>query len=793
MKTARVEKLRKQSVDAVPYISLERAKLVTEAYQKYQGAVPTPVLRALAFKNIMENKKLCINDGELIVGERGEAPAATPTYPELCCHTLEDFDVMDKREKISFKVSEEDKEYQKNVIIPFWENRAMRHILLSEMPKEWHDAYENGVITEFMEQRAPGHAALDDKVYHRGFGDFKAQIQEQLDNLDYFNDKDFADKKAEFEAMIICCDALITYGKRYSAYAKEMADKEQDPVRREELLGIAERCDRVPEKAPRNFAEALQMYWFVHLGVISELNTWDSFCPGRLDQHLNPFYEKGIEEGTLTKEDAVELLQCFWVKFNNQPAPPKVGITLEESGTYTDFCNINVGGLTKDGRDGVNEVSFMLLDVIEEMRLLQPSSNVQISRLNPDKFIKRAAKIVRTGFGQPSMFNVETVIEEMLRVGKSIEDARCGGTTGCVETGAFGKERYSLTGYFNLPKILEITLHNGLDPMSGKQLGLKTGDVTEFKTYEELFEAYKKQINYFADIKIKGNQIIEMLYARIMPSPFMSLVIEDCITNGIDYNAGGARYNTRYIQGVGIGSITDELSSIKYNVFDNKKFTMAELLAALKDNFEGHEDIYNIVNNKTPKYGNDDDYADDIMKEVFNAYYDSINGRLAPTGATYRIDMLPTTCHVYFGKVMGASAEGRLARKPVSEGISPSKNADTNGPTAVVKSAAKMDHVRTGGTLLNQKFTPSLLAGDEGLEHVKDLVRAYFKMGGHHIQFNVVDKQTLIDAQNKPEEYKDLIVRVAGYSDYFCNLNKVLQDEIIERTEQSFDCPCATC
>ena len=793
MKTARVEKLRKQSVDAVPYISLERAKLVTEAYQKYQGAVPTPVLRALAFKNIMENKKLCINDGELIVGERGEAPAATPTYPELCCHTLEDFDVMDKREKISFKVSEEDKEYQKNVIIPFWENRAMRHILLSEMPKEWHDAYENGVITEFMEQRAPGNAALDDKVYHRGFGDFKAQIQEQLDNLDYFNDKDFADKKAEFEAMIICCDALITYGKRYSAYAKEMADKEQDPVRREELLGIAERCDRVPEKAPRNFAEALQMYWFVHLGVISELNTWDSFCPGRLDQHLNPFYEKGIEEGTLTKEDAVELLQCFWVKFNNQPAPPKVGITLEESGTYTDFCNINVGGLTKDGRDGVNEVSFMLLDVIEEMRLLQPSSNVQISRLNPDKFIKRAAKIVRTGFGQPSMFNVETVIEEMLRVGKSIEDARCGGTTGCVETGAFGKERYSLTGYFNLPKILEITLHNGLDPMSGKQLGLKTGDVTEFKTYEELFEAYKKQINYFADIKIKGNQIIEMLYARIMPSPFMSLVIEDCITNGIDYNAGGARYNTRYIQGVGIGSITDELSSIKYNVFDNKKFTMAELLAALKDNFEGHEDIYNIVNNKTPKYGNDDDYADDIMKEVFNAYYDSINGRLAPTGATYRIDMLPTTCHVYFGKVMGASAEGRLARKPVSEGISPSKNADTNGPTAVVKSAAKMDHVRTGGTLLNQKFTPSLLAGDEGLEHVKDLVRAYFKMGGHHIQFNVVDKQTLIDAQNKPEEYKDLIVRVAGYSDYFCNLNKVLQDEIIERTEQSFDCPCATC
>lgn len=788
MKTKRVEKLRAQSVNAVPYISMERANLVTEIYKKYQGAVPTPILRALAFKNIMENKKLCINDGELIVGERGEAPAATPTYPELCCHTLSDFDIMDQREKISFKVSEHSKKFQEETIIPFWENRAMRHILLENMTKEWMDAYEAGIITEFMEQRAPGHAALDDKIYHRGFGDFKAQIQNEIDKLDCFNDTMFFEKKAELKAMAIACDALIIYGKRYSEYARELADKEEDLNRKKELMEISERCAWVPEHAPRNFAEALQMYWFVHLGVITELNTWDSFCPGRLDQHLYPFYKREVDEGTLTKENAMELLECFWVKFNNQPAPPKVGITLEESGTYTDFCNINIGGVTKDGKDGVNELSYMLLDVIEEMRLLQPSSNVQISRLNPDKFIKRAAKIVRTGFGQPSMFNVETVIEEMLRVGKSIEDARCGGTTGCVETGAFGKERYSLTGYFNLPKILEVTLNNGVDPMTGKQIGLKTGDVTEFKSYDELFDAYKKQIKYFADVKIEGNQIIEKLYAITMPSPFMSVIIDDCITKAVDYNAGGARYNTRYIQGVGIGTISDALSSIKYNVFDNKKFTMKELMGALKDNFEGHEDIYNIVNNRTPKYGNDDDYADDVMKSIFDAYYDSINGRLAPTGATYRIDMLPTTCHVYFGKVMGASADGRLSRKPLSEGISPSKGADKNGPTSVVKSASKMDHVKTGGTLLNQKFTPDVIAGDEGLENVKNLVRAYFKMGGHHIQFNVVDKQTLLNAQKHPEEYKDLIVRVAGYSDYFCNLNKVLQDEIIERTEQSFNC-----
>ena len=783
----RVEQLRKQSLMAIPYISMERAKLVDEVYKKYQGVVSTPKLRALVLKNIMENKELCINDGELIVGERGEAPAATPTYPELCCHTLEDFDVMDRREKISFKVNEESKRIQEEQIIPYWNERAMRSVILNEMPKEWHDIYEAGVITEFMEQRAPGHTVADNKIYLKGFKDFKNDIKKVLETIDVLTDPKAYDKKEQLKAMDICCDALIAYGKRYSKYAKELAEKETDEVRKSELLKISEVCEWIPENAPRNFHEALQMYWFVHLGVISELNTWDSFCPGRLDQHLNPFYQRECKEGTLNREKAEELLQCFWVKFNNQPAPPKVGITLEESGTYTDFCNINMGGLTKEGRDGVNDVTYLMLDVIEEMRLLQPSSNIQVSKLNPDAFIKRTAKILRTGFGQPSIFNADVVIEEMIRVGKSIEDARCGGTSGCVETGAFGKERYSLTGYFNLPKILEITLNNGIDPITGKQLGLKTGEATSFKTYEDLFEAYKKQINYFVDIKIAGNNIIEKLYAEKMPSPFMSIVISDCITKAQDYNAGGARYNTRYIQGVGIGTITDCLSAIKYNVYDNKKITIEELLTALKDNYKGHEYILNMVRNKSPKYGNDDDYADDIMQSVFNAYYDSVNGRPVPSGGTYRIDMLPTTCHVYFGKVMGASAEGRLAHEPVSEGISPSKFADKIGPTSVIKSAAKMDHVRTGGTLLNQKFTPGVLSDDEGLNNLVHLVRAYFKMGGHHIQFNVVERETLIDAQNNPDDYKDLIVRVAGYSDYFCNLNKVLQDEIINRTEQNFN------
>lgn len=529
------------------------------------------------------------------------------------------------------------------------------------------------------------------------------------------------------------------------------------------------------------------MYWFVHLCVISELNPWDAFNPGRLDQHLYPFYKKQIEEGTLDRELARELLQCFWVKFNNQPAPPKVGITLKESGTYTDFANINSGGMKADGSDGVNDVSYLVLEVIDEMKLLQPSSNVQISKKTPQRFLKKACEVIRKGWGQPSIFNADSVVQELVRAGKSIEDARCGGTSGCVEAGAFGKEAYILTGYFNLPKILEITLLNGVDSQTGRQLGIKTGDINTLKTYEDLLDAFKKQLKYFIDIKVNGNRVIERLYATLMPAPFLSVVTDDCIAKGKDYNAGGARYNTSYIQGVGIGTITDSLSAIKYQVFDEKNITMEELMEALRSNFEGHEDIYNLVKNKTPKYGNDDDYADEIMKEVFDAYYNEVNGRPNGRGGCYRIDMLPTTCHVYFGSVINATPDGRKAHIPVSEGISPSKGADVNGPTGVIKSAAKMDHLRTGGTLLNQKFVPSVVQGEEGIDNMANLVRAYFTMDGHHIQFNIVSKETLLKAQQNPDEYKDLIVRVAGYSDYFNNLDKVLQNEIIERTEQEFN------
>ena len=783
----RIRKLRKQSLETEPHIYMERADLETDAYMMYEGSVSVPELRALAFKHFMANKTLCINDGELIVGEKGDGPQAAPSFPELCCHTVEDMKIMNARDLIYFRVTEDDLKLQEEKIIPFWEKRSVRHKILANMSQEWKDAYAAGIFTEFMEQRGPGHTVGSEKIYKKGFLDYKNDIIEARNNLDFLNDKEALDKKAQLNAMEICCDAIIILGERYAKYARELAEKETDETRKAELLQIAANCDVVPAHAPQTFWQAIQMYWFVHLGVTTELNPWDAYSPGRFDQHLNPFYQKDTEEGILDDEKALELLECLWVKFNNQPAPPKVGVTLKESGTYTDFANLNTGGITPDGENGVNEVSYLILDCMDEMKLLQPSSNVQISKKTPTKFLKRACEISRKGWGQPAFYNTEAIIQELLNAGKTIEDARRGGTSGCVETGAFGNEAYILTGYFNLPKILELTLYNGYDIVSKKQIGLPLGYAKDFKSYEELYDAYKKQIEYLVDIKIEGSNIIEKIYAEYMPAPFLSIITNDCISKGKDYNAGGARYNTNYLQGVGIGTITDSLAAIKYNVFDEKKFTMEELIEAMEHNFEGYERIANLVRNKTPKYGNDDDYADGIMKDVFNFYQKTVTGRPNMKGGTYRVNMLPTTCHVYFGEVMNASPNGRLAQKPVSEGISPEKGADVNGPTAVIKSCAKMDHLRTGGTLLNQKFTPSVVTGEEGLTHMADLVRAYFNMDGHHIQFNVIDKETLIEAQKHPDEYKDLIVRVAGYSDHFRNLSKALQDEIIERTEQSFN------
>jgi formate C-acetyltransferase len=783
--TERVARLRACSLETRPWLSLERARLLTEFYRTCDAALSIPVRRARSLAYLMERKTIYIGSEELIVGERGPAPKGTPSYPELCCHSMEDLEILHTREKISYAVSDEARRIQSKEIIPYWRGGSMRDHIFAEMMPEWKDAYDAGIFTEFMEQRAPGHTVLGDVIYRKGLLELQAEIDHALERLDFYGDARAWDKQQELKAMRIAADAVMRFAERHADLAQRMAQEEPREERSRELERIAEVCRCVPAHAPRNFHEALQAYWFVHLGVITELNTWDSFSPGRLDQHLAPFYERDLAAGTIDREAARELLQCFWVKFNNQPAPPKVGVTAAESGTYTDFCNINTGGLKGDGTDGVSEVTYLILEVIDEMRLLQPSSNLQLSKKNPERFLKRGLEIVRKGWGQPSIFNADMVVEELLRQGKSIEDARAGGTSGCVETGAFGKEAYILTGYFNTAKVLEITLANGFDRRTGKQIGIETGDPREFATYDEFFDAFQRQLRHFIDIKIRGNNVIERLYAQYMPAPFLSLLVEDCIAKGRDYNDGGPRYNTTYIMGTSPGSVTDSLSAIRFHVFDRRTVSMDELLEALHADFAGHEKLRLQLWNKTPKYGNDDAYADGILRAVFDAFYDCINARPNTKGGAYRVNYLSTTCHVYFGSVTGATPDGRHAWEPLSDGISPTQGADRHGPTAVIQSAAKLDHARTGGTLLNQKFSPHLVEGESGLDHLAHLVRSYFKLDGHHIQFNIVTAETLREAQREPEKHRDLIVRVAGYSDYFCDLTPALQGEIIARTEQA--------
>ena len=747
----RIRHLRQQNFDTPTTLSIERALIETAFYKENYGTMPVAILRARNFYEICKKKTIYIGDEELIVGERGPLPKAVPTFPELTCHSVEDLHTLNERELQRYTIREE--------------------------------AYHAGVFTEFMEQRAAGHTAMDGKMYHEGLLDVKARIEKRISELDYIYDPEATDKQQELEAMAISCDAAILFAERHAALAEEKAAKEQNPQRKKELEKIADVCRWVPAHAPRDLWEAIQMYWFVHLGTVTELNGWDSMNPGHIDQHLWPFYQKGIEDGTLTRDKAKELLSCLWIKFNNQPAPPKVGVTALESGTYNDFTNINIGGVDRSGESATNDLSYMILEIQEELHELQPGLSIHIAQNTPDEFLLEGIKVIRQGHGYPSIFNPDTYVQEMVRAGKTLEDAREGGCSGCIEVGAFGKEAYLLTGYLNTPKILEITLNNGIDPQTGKKLGLETGDPRTFKTFEELYEAWHKQMVYFVNLKLSVNNYIERMFSLYAPATFLSLYIDDCIEKGKDYYSGGARYNTTYIQCTGLGTITDCFTTLKKHVFEDKRYTMEEMLNACASNWENEEKMRQYIRNHTPFFGNDDEYADTIAVRVYNDLVEAIEGRPNTRGGKTQLNMLSTTCHNYFGSVCGATPNGRFAHFAISDGTSPAHGSDSHGPTAVIKSLGKLDQTKSGGTLLNVRFVPQLLKREEDQKKLASLIRTYFKFGGHHIQFNIVDTATLHDAQKHPEEYRDLLVRVAGYSDYFNDMTEQLQNEIIARTE----------
>ena len=779
----RIRRLRQQNFDTPTTLSIERALIETEFYKKYYGTMPTPVLRARNFYEICKKKTIYIGTDELIVGERGPVPKAVPTFPELTCHSVEDLHTLDTRELQSYHISQQDIDTYEREVIPYWAGKTQRERIFNHVSKEWEEAYHAGVFTEFMEQRAAGHTAMDGKMYHSGLLDVKKRIQERIDSLDYIYDPEATDKQQELEAMAISCDAAILFAERHAELAEKMAMEEQDAQRKKELMKIADVCHWVPAHAPRDLWEAIQMYWFVHLGTVTELNGWDSMNPGHIDQHLWPFYQKGMAEGTLTRNDAKELLSCLWIKFNNQPAPPKVGVTALESGTYNDFTNINIGGVDRDGHSATNELSYIILEIQEELHELQPGLSIHIAENTPDDFLMAGLRVIRQGHGYPSIFNPDTYVREMTRAGKTIEDAREGGCSGCIEVGAFGKEAYLLTGYLNTPKILEITLNNGIDPETGKKLGLETGDPRKFNTFEEIYDAWHKQMVYFVNLKLSVNNYIERMFSLYAPATFLSLYIDDCIEKGRDYYSGGARYNTTYIQCTGLGTITDCFTALKKHIFEDKRYTMDQLLEACKNNWGEAEIMRQYIRNHTPFFGNDDEYADSIAVRVYEDLVKAIEGRPNTRGGQTHLNMLSTTCHNYFGSVCGATPNGRFAHFAISDGTSPAHGSDSHGPTAVVKSLGKLDQTKSGGTLLNVRFVPNLMRREQDMQKVGSLIRTYFKFGGHHIQFNIVDTDTLLDAQQHPDNYRDLLVRVAGYSDYFNDMTLQLQNEIIARTE----------
>ena len=788
----RIKRLRQENFDTPTTLSIERALIETAFYKENYGTMPIAMLRAKNFYEICKKKTIYIGKDELIVGERGPLPKAVPTFPELTCHSVEDLHTLDTRDLQSYHISQEDIDTYEREVIPYWKGKTQRERIFNHVSKEWEEAYHAGVFTEFMEQRAAGHTAMDGKMYHTGLLDVKARIEKKIASLDYIYDPEATDKQQELEAMAVSCDAAILFAERHAQLAEQLAEQETDPQRKAELEKIADVCHWVPAHAPRDLWEAIQMYWFVHLGTVTELNGWDSMNPGHIDQHLYPFYRKGLEEGTLDRDKAKELLSCLWIKFNNQPAPPKVGVTALESGTYNDFTNINIGGVDRDGNNAVNDLSYIILEIQEELHELQPGLSIHIAKNTPDEFLIEGVKVIRQGHGYPSIFNPDTYIQELVREGKTLEDAREGGCSGCIEVGAFGKEAYLLTGYLNTPKILEITLNNGVDPETGKKLGLETGDPRQFKDFESLYEAWHQQMVYFVNLKLSVNNYIERMFSLYAPATFLSLFIDDCIEKGKDYYSGGARYNTTYIQCTGLGTITDCFTTLKKHVFEEGRFTMDDILKAVACNWgkdtplaREYEKMRLYIRNHTPFFGNDDNYADDIAVRVYEDLVKAIEGRPNTRGGKTQLNMLSTTCHNYFGSVCGATPNGRFAHFAISDGTSPAHGSDSHGPTAVVKSLGKLDQTKSGGTLLNVRFVPSLLKRDEDLKKFSSLVRTYFKFGGHHIQFNIVDTETLHDAQKHPDDYKDLLVRVAGYSDYFNDMTEQLQNEIIARTENN--------
>ena len=779
--TPRVLAGARRNVAVTPELFPDRALAATRSWQETDGQ-PLAMRRARMLARILAEHPITIEDGEVIVGTKTRKPRGSPVFPEINCDWVErDLDRLSTRSDTPFFVADETKRLLREEVFPFWRGRQVVDRLNEVVPPEQWRADERGVLYHYFRSRTIGHInAGYDKVLTKGMNGIRGDVERALGTLDPA-DPETPARRVFLDSVALVCDAVVAFARRHGDAARRAAAGASDPARRAELLRMADVCERVPASPALSFHEALQSFWFTHL-VLNLETSGHAFGPGRFDQYLYPSFRRSIDSGDLALDEAQELLDLLWVKFDEITLAKDSGES-QTSSSYPDFQNLNIGGLARDGRDATNELSYMCLTALEHTRLPQPGLSAQISSKTPGPFLLRCCELLREGMGMPAMFNADVLVLGMVNRGKTLEDARASSLNGCVAAFCDGKDRMASSGYFNLAKCLELALNDGVDRLAGDALGPKTGDPRGFSTFDELLGAFRRQVAHFADMKVEYDDRVRAVYARWCPVPFTSALVDDCIARGVDWHAGGSHYKIATVSGVAVGTVADALSGIRTHVFETCQVSMAELVEALDRNWEGAETLRQVLVNRTPHYGNDADEPDDLAVLTQRIFCDAIERHTDCQGARYWVDLLPTTAHVALGQVTGATPDGRFAGTPLSEGVSPVQGHDRCGPTAAAHSVAKLDHARTNGTLLNMKIDPRCLSSEPGLQKLAALIRGYFHQGGHHVQFNVVDREVLVDAMTHPEQHRDLIVRVAGYSDYFVLLSPDIQREILSRTE----------
>jgi formate C-acetyltransferase len=783
--TERVEKIKARFLATTPEICAERARLITESYRETEDQ-PMSLRRAKALEKILLGMSIFIEDDELIVGNQCSKPRSAPVFPEFSCQWLEaELDRLAQRKADVFLIGEDVKKTLREDVFPYWEGKTNNEYATALMKPEAFEAHNATVYTvgNYF-YNGVGHISANyGKVMREGLNSLIAEAEAAKEKFDFADANQM--KSLHFlESTIIANRAVIAFANRFADEADRLAAAEKDAARKAELVEIARICRKVPAQPAETFREAVQAFWFIHLIIQIESNG-HSISPMRFDQYCYPFYEASKE--TMPAEKAQELLDLLWLKFNGLN---KVRDELSTSvfAGYPMFMNIIVGGQNREGEDATNELSLMLLQAAANTKLYAPSLSIRIHEGTPDVLYLKAAEVARMGLGVPAFFNDRCIIPALLARGLSLEDARDYGIIGCVEPQVGGKtEGWHDAAFFNMAKVVELTLNNGYDWNTGKQLGPQTGTVEEMKTFDDVMAAYARQMEYFVGLMCHADNMVDLAHAERVPLPFLSSMVEDCIGRGKSLQEGGAIYNFTGPQGVGVANAGDALTAIKKLVFDDKAISLPDLKDILDKDFEGSENIRQMLINRAPKYGNDDDFADDIAVESANIYCREVNKYRNPRGGQFQPGLYPASANVPLGWVVSATPDGRKKGSPLADGVSPIGGFDVSGPTATVNSVSKLDHeVASNGTLLNQKFHPNAVKGEEGLRNLVSVTETYFKNGGFHVQYNVIDRNTLLEAQKCPESFKGLVVRVAGYSAFFTALDKTLQDDIIARTEQVF-------